>query len=109
LKFSGHPVETAFFDDAGLPRWMMPLVGTGEIAIALMLMSRATSTIGAIGGVAVMCGAFVSVIASGELILIGLPPITIFLLVYVGWSRRAALVAWLGLPESKTAEAPETV
>lgn len=99
LKISAHPVETGFFDDAGLPRWMMPLIATGETTVALMLMSRATSTIGAIVGVVIMCGAFPAVIASGEIILIGLPPITTTLLVYVGWSRRDALVAWLGLPE----------
>lgn len=98
IKLTAHPVETGFFDDAALPRWMMPLVGMGEIGIALLLASKATSTIGAIVGVAVMVGAFVAVIASGEIILIGLPPITTALLIYVGWSRRAALVAWLGLP-----------
>jgi hypothetical protein len=96
-KFAKFPIETAFFDAASLPRWMMPLVGSGELTISLLLMSRATSTIGAIVGVALMTGALASVIASGWWILIGLPPITCALLIYVGWARRADMVAWLGV------------
>lgn len=77
---------------------MMPLVGSGELTISLLLMSRATSTIGAIAGVALMIGAFASVMASGWWILIGLPPTTCVCLVYVGWARRGDMVAWLGVP-----------
>ena len=97
FKFTHMPFEDAFFDAAGLPRWMMPLVGGGELAMSLMLMSPATSTVGAIAGAALMVGAFAAVCASGWWILIGLPPVTISALIYVGWSRRADLVAWLGL------------
>ena len=94
-KLTAQPIERAFFEAAGLPPWMMYLMGVGELSVAFLLIPRATTTLAALVGIATMIGAMASVIASGWFVLAGLPPITTAMLLYVGWARRDGLIVWL--------------
>lgn len=87
--------EVKAFENFGLPIWSMLLVGVFEVIVAVMLIIRRTTTLGAIIGVGIMINAFFAHIHAAEYPNVVPSLVVTAILVWLGLRRRHAFAEWI--------------
>jgi len=88
MKLSGNPQAVQGFADFGFPPWFVYAVGLAEAAGGIALLVPRLAPIGLALLLAVMVGAFGTLVHAGQR---PLPPLVVgALLLVVAWRRRAA-------------------
>ena len=65
-KLVGLSPQFAFFEELGLPRAMVPMVGVVEVLVAILCVNRSTQSYGALGVILLMGAAALSHVMSGS-------------------------------------------
>ena len=88
MKLAGAQMNVDNFARWGYPLWFMYLTGLIEVGSALLLWSRKTRLIGALGLVGTMIGAIVTHLTHGEAAMIVAPLVLLALAAIVAWANR---------------------
>ncbi len=65
-KLVGLSTQFAFFEELGLPRAMVPMVGLVEVLVGILCINRSTQSYGALGVILLMGAAALSHVMSGS-------------------------------------------